>query len=117
MDQIIARGILKIAEDQQTEVAPPEENEKETIVTCMSSCTYAQNPEKRCMLEGISLSMDEGSGTFMCGQYSQMQQMQPMGQAPQPGMGTQGSQQAGPEPKAEKPVPKKQPGLPGAPIQ
>ncbi len=101
MNNIFARGFIKSAQEMETEVAQPEQQEKETVVTCMSNCTYSQNPERRCMLEGVSLSMDEKSGAFACGQYSPAQEQ------PQPGM----------TPEVQPQQEKKQPGLPGTPVK
>lgn len=103
---LFKRGFLKHAQVGDVPVeAPPEEDNKETVVTCMSDCVYAQNPEKRCMLENISLAMDEGSGTLSCGQYAPNQSMEP---------GVEGPEVA--QPQQEAPI-KKQPGLPGTPVQ
>ena len=101
MDNDFKRGFFKLALDEQTEVAPPEEDAKETVVTCMSNCTYSQNPEKRCMLESVSLSMDEKSGAFTCGQYSPAQETQDPSITPEP------------QPQQQQ----KQPGLPGTPAK
>lgn len=101
MNNIFLAGFLKAAQGEETEISRPEQEGKETIVTCLSSCTYSQNPEKRCMLEGMSLSMDENVGTFTCGQFSPVQQLQGAPVAPE----------AQPEQNT------KQPGLPGTPIQ
>lgn len=73
-------GLNKLAEDIGAEVMQPDEDKKETVATCLSDCMYAQNPEKRCMLEAISLNMT-GPGQFECGQYAQQQAMMP-GQMP-----------------------------------
>lgn len=99
MDNDFRKGFMKIAQDDTAEVAQPEERDKETILTCMSDCAYAQNPEKRCMLDSVSFSMDEKSGSFVCGQYQQTQDT------------TEGE---APAPQEEEQV-KKQPGLPGSP--
>lgn len=101
MDRYFKAGFFKIAQGEETEISQPEEKEKDTIVTCMSNCTYSQNPERRCMLEGISLSMDEQSGTFACGQYTPAQET----------MGAGMAHEAQPQQQ------KKEPGLPGAPVQ
>ena len=77
-------GFTKEAQDvQESEVAPAEETAKasETAVTCLGNCMYAQNPEKKCMLESVSISMGK-PGEFACGQYSPTQEQVMPGQAP-----------------------------------
>ena len=64
-------GFQKLAEFQESEVAP-EEQGHETLVTCLSDCQYAQNPEKVCMLKNISLQMIK-PGVLGCGQYAPME--------------------------------------------
>ena len=58
-----------------TEVSTPVEDSENTEVTCMSDCAYAQNPEKRCQLKSISISMNPEEGSFVCGQYMSSQPM------------------------------------------
>ena len=68
-------GLEKLALNEMVEQSNPdseEQNEKETVVTCISDCMYCQNPEKTCMLNNVTFSMGE-DGTFSCGQYSQSQ--------------------------------------------
>lgn len=73
MNNPFLKGFLKTAqvgvEDAQ---AQPEEPEKETVVTCLSGCQYAQNPEKRCMLESVTFSQGEDQ-SFTCGQFMEVQ--------------------------------------------
>lgn len=69
-------GLNKLAENE-SEVIQPEDKDISTRVTCISDCKYSQNPERTCMLETISLSMEK-EGAFVCGQYSQLvQEMNP----------------------------------------
>lgn len=87
-------GLAKLAEEQ-TEVVKPEEQDKNTLVTCMSDCQYAQNPERVCMLESISLNMSK-EGQFECGQYTPTQQAEPQMQAgAQPNASAEMNQNAG----------------------
>lgn len=72
MNEHFLSGFYKEAQMSPEEtIAPPEEQNKETTVTCLSGCQYAQNPEKRCMLESVSFSQDE-NGVFVCGQFVPM---------------------------------------------
>ena len=72
-------GFSKLAQEGIIEQNTPEtsttEEEKETIITCLSDCVYCQNPEKTCMLSNVTLS-SEGAGNFMCGQYQGGEQEQ-----------------------------------------
>lgn len=63
-DKIAQEGII----EQNTPETSTTEEEKETIITCLSDCIYCQNPEKTCMLNNVTISSQEG-GSFMCGQY------------------------------------------------
>lgn len=64
-------GLSKLAEFQDETSAPMDKAQsQDTRVTCLSNCQYAQNPEKLCMLESISLQMMGQDGIFTCGQYS-----------------------------------------------
>jgi len=49
---------------------PPETNTEEqtSAVTCDSACQFAQNPEKRCMLNSITFTQDD-KGLFSCSQF------------------------------------------------
>ena len=74
-------GLNKLANEDQTEVIQPEEKEIGAKVLCNSNCTYAQNPEKLCMLGHIALTMSK-DGEFVCGQYSPVQEVpEEMGEA------------------------------------
>jgi hypothetical protein len=85
------KGFQKVSQIETGEdpVSEPEEKPSETQVTCLSDCQYSQNPEKRCMLESVSISQDE-SESFMCGQFTpvaqQMEQPMPQEQPPEANM-------------------------------
>lgn len=69
-------GLAKLAEFQDEATEPMDKaNSQDTRVTCLSNCQYAQNPEKLCMLESISMQMMGQEGVFSCGQYVPMEDM------------------------------------------
>jgi len=78
-------GLDKLAQtEDQTEVASPEQpmNNDSTTITCLSDCTYAQNPEKTCMLKNVTFNMSK-EGQFECGQYTPAAQEVPEDQMTQ----------------------------------
>ena len=80
-------GLSKFAQEGIIEQNTPEtsttEEEKETIITCLSDCIYCQNPEKTCMLSNVTIS-SEGAGSFICGQYKGNEEEQAQAPAPAP---------------------------------
>ena len=103
-------GLSKYAQmGQDEEFVDPEERAQETVITCMSDCMYAQNPEKTCMLKNVSLAMSE-AGQFTCGQYAPSQQAQAPGMAQSQPQQAQPAAKAAPAQKpAAKPAPAKKP--------
>ena len=65
-------GLNKLANQDQTEVIQPEENEVKTVILCKGDCRYSQNPERQCMFKNIALAATK-DGQFACAQYNPMQ--------------------------------------------
>jgi len=104
-------GLSKYAQgEQEEELAGPEDTKGggEELVTCLSDCIYAQNPEKTCMLKNIALKMS-APGKFECGQYQKVQEMVPADQAAMGGIAAarqkENQEQAAPAPATKSEAP------------
>ena len=100
-------GLSKLAAEDVIEQNTPEttttDEEKESIITCLSDCMYCQNPEKTCMLNNVTIKMEQ-DGTFGCGQYSatqQQEQDQELAPNPQENQGAKAPEEEAPDAKAQ----------------